>query len=76
VLLGEADAAVVYETDTRIDGLRVLPLPDELQIPADYSAAAVSDSTVRPQALDFVDFLGTLEGLACLAAVGLGPPAP
>lgn len=76
VLLGEADAAVVYETDTRVDGLRVLPLPDELQVPADYSAAAVTDSTVRPQALDFVGFLGSLEGLACLAAAGLGPPAP
>jgi molybdate transport system substrate-binding protein len=59
VILGEADAGIVYSSDISPEGaeaIRVLAIPDHLNIIANYYIAPVSDSRRGPLASVFVDF--------------------
>jgi molybdate transport system substrate-binding protein len=57
VELGEGDAAMVYRTDAlSSDGVRVVPLPAQIDVTAEYGAVQVSD---RPEAAVFVDWLSS-----------------
>jgi len=73
VILGEADAGIVYASD--VAGLpplevRVLDIPDELNVLASYYVAPVSDSAEPGLAKDFIDFLQVNEGQQILADHG------
>ena len=72
VLLGEADAAIVYQTDTRADGLATVPIPASLNITADYHMAATSSSGV---AALWTGFLTSADGCALLQAHGFSATA-
>jgi molybdate transport system substrate-binding protein len=71
VALGEADAGVVYRTDaaaaTRV---RAIPIPDDLNVLADYPVAALKDAPQAAAAGAFVDLLLSPEGQKRLAAAG------
>lgn len=75
VELGEADAAVVYATDAAgTDRLRVVPMPPELDVRADYLVGVVEGSGRADLAQRFVDLLLSREGRAVLARHGFGLP--
>lgn len=58
VELGEADAAVVYETDGRASRrVTVLPIPEKANLTAEYPAAVLTASSHRDGAEAFVRFL-------------------
>jgi molybdate transport system substrate-binding protein len=58
VELGEADAAVVYETDGRASRrVKVLPIPEKANLIAEYPAAVVTATHQRDGAEAFVRFL-------------------
>ena len=73
VLLGEADAAVIYVSDTRVPGLRVVPIPQALQVPTTYQAAGVTETRQPERVTDFLAFLGSPAAQDRLAAAGLEP---
>ena len=79
VVLGEADAGIVYRTDARaapVGALRVLPIPAELQVPAEYPVA-VLNATVRPAlAQAWVNLVLSPQGQQRLAAAGFLPVSP
>lgn len=56
---GNADAAIVYETDARVsDSLKVLDIvPQETYSQVLYPAAIISTSDSKPEAESFLDFL-------------------
>ena len=54
VQLGEADAAIVYETDTGVEGLTAVPIPAALNVTADYHMAATSTSHGAGLWMDFL----------------------
>ena len=68
VLLGEADAAVVYQTDTDVAGLTALPLPADLSPIADYHLGVLTDAA--PAARQWADFLASPAGCAVLREHG------
>lgn len=76
VVLGEADAGVVYRTDVRAAGERVeaVPLPTAHQVPALYTVATVLDAPHPGAARAFADFLLSPAGREVLADHGFGPP--
>lgn len=60
VELGEADAAIVYETDARRlerEGATVIPIPDAYQPDVAFSAAALQETEDVDAAREFVSFL-------------------
>jgi molybdate transport system substrate-binding protein len=74
VELGEGDAAMVYRTDAlSSDGVRVVPLPAEIDVTAEYGAVQVSD---RPEAAVFVDWLSSSDATEVLQAAGFEVGAP
>lgn len=77
VVLGEADAGIVYATDARAGGADVLTIdiPDPLNVPASYPLAPLSASRQPDNAARFVDFVLSAEGQAILASYGFGPPS-
>lgn len=76
VELGEADAAIVYRTDAvGVSGVRVVPVPADLDVRARYPVAVVS-ATAHPAVADqFVTFLRSAEGRAVLAQHGFEAPS-
>ncbi len=63
VALGEADAAVVYRTDAvSSKKVRLVPIPNALNVRADYPIAVMSGSTHPELARAFVDFLRSKKG--------------
>ncbi|MDH5674109.1 MAG: molybdate ABC transporter substrate-binding protein [Myxococcales bacterium] len=57
VELGEADAALVYDSDAAASRrVRQVPIPQALNVRAHYSIAPLSNSARRVQALRFVDY--------------------
>lgn len=77
VALGEADAGIVYSTDLTPDirgKVRVVAIPDELNVIATYPIAVIADSTNPALAQAFVDFVLSAEGQAILAQYGFLPP--
>jgi molybdate transport system substrate-binding protein len=77
VLLGEADAGIVYVTDvTRLVHQRVteVTIPDAVNVIATYPIAVVSTSEHRSLASALVSFVTGSSGRKTLAAFGFLPP--
>lgn len=73
VNLGEADAGVVYLSDASVVSteVRILRLPDSINVTAHYPIAALTNS---PGASVFVDFVLSEPGQQILRDYGFGPP--
>ena len=77
VVLGEADAAIVYETDItpQVQGhVRTVPIPPEYNIVAHYPIAVVHGARIPETAQAFIDFLRSPEGQSILQQHGFGAP--
>jgi molybdate transport system substrate-binding protein len=70
VELGEADAAVVYRTDARSDHVRVVQIPADVNVRADYWVALVPGGGRDEAAERFVGFLTSERGRAILEEHG------
>lgn len=70
VELGEADAAVVYRTDARSDRVRVVQIPADVNVRADYWVALVPGGGREDAAERFVGFLTSERGRAILEEHG------
>jgi molybdate transport system substrate-binding protein len=77
IVLGEADAGLVYATDIRAagDGVRAVPVPPEYNIAAVYVSAAVAGAGNPELATQFQAFLASESAQAILSSWGFGPPA-
>lgn len=75
VLLGEADAGIVYTSDvtTQNDELQRIEIPDNLNIIANYPIAPLADSPHPELAQQFVDYVLGPEGQQILANYGFIP---
>ena len=73
VNLGEADAGVVYLSDVSVVSteVRILRLPDSINVTAHYPIAVLTDA---PGASGFVDFVLSEQGQQILRDYGFGPP--
>ncbi len=78
VVLGEADAGVVYRTDARNAGdrVRVVEIPPEVNVVAQYPIAVVTRSPHPELARQWIALVTGAEGQAVLARAGFGSPAP
>lgn len=79
VVLGEADAGIVYASDAvgSEDGVVVaIEIPPEVNIIAEYLVAPVSGGEHPDQALEFLDTLFSAEGQSILAEAGFEPADP
>jgi molybdate transport system substrate-binding protein len=76
VTLGEADAGIVYRTDVLAadGGADGVPIPDDVNVVAEYPIALVGDDPDRAVANSFVDFVLGADGQSILADFGFGPP--
>lgn len=76
VVLGEADAGIVYATDVLAAGDRAagVDIPDELGVVARYPIAVTAASANPVTARAFVDFVTSDAGQSILAELGFGPP--
>jgi molybdate transport system substrate-binding protein len=76
VILGEADAGIVYTTDVRAAGSDAegVEIPSELNVIANYPIAVPSGSAKPESAAAFIDFVLSPEGQAILASFGFGSP--
>lgn len=75
VALGAADAAVVYATDaTGLDGVRALPVEDDLQPVVVYPIAPLVDGSAPETGAAFVDFVLSATGRAILQGYGFASP--
>ena len=74
IAAGELDAGLVYATDVRSmpDRLVAIPLPDGVDVRAEYPIAIVSDTDDRDGASRFIDFVRSAAGQAILADAGFG----
>lgn len=71
VELGEADAAIVYATDAAVaEGVRVIPIPDDLNVLGTYPVATLSERAQPELAQAFVDLVLSDEGQAILTGRG------
>lgn len=75
VMLGEADAGLVYASDVVAAGDRVLavPSPELADAATDYPVAVTADSGQPDLAQEFVDLLRSDEGRQVLDAAGFAP---
>lgn len=76
VMLGEADAGIVYTTDAVADRegkTAQLAIPDKLNVIAAYPIAVLKDSPNPKLAQDFVDYILSDEGQAVLSKYGFIP---
>ena len=79
VALGEADAGIVYATDAASagDAVRILPIPDALNVVASYPLAPIANSAQAELAAQFIALVLSPEGQAVLARYGFDPaPQP
>jgi molybdate transport system substrate-binding protein len=76
VILGEADAGIVYVTDVRSAGAKVVgvDIPEQHQVIARYPIAVVKDSKNPRLARAYVDYLLSDEGQRMLAEFGFSRP--
>ena len=71
VELGEADAAIVYRSDAgSSDRVRIVEIPSEFNVIADYPIGVLRRTTVPSTAAEWVDLLMSPEGRAVLARHG------
>lgn len=76
VVLGEADAGIVYLTDVTPDAAEKVDkiiIPDEINVIAKYPMAAIADSAYPIEADAFVKFVLSEEGQAVLAKYNFTP---
>jgi molybdate transport system substrate-binding protein len=75
VELGEADAAVVYQSDTvQLKGIRTIPIPDELNVKATYFVGTTKHTPRHETADAWLDALLSPEGRETLEAFGFEVP--
>ena len=76
VVLGEADAGIVYVTDVRAAGDRVegVALPESVNVVARYPIAAVAESHQQELARAFIAFVLSERGRAILGTFGFSNP--
>lgn len=76
VVLGEADAGVVYASDAVAAGaqVQVVPIPAEFNVVAHYPMAVVKRAPYPELAQDYVKSLTSPEARAAFARYGFGPP--
>ena len=70
VALGEADAGFVYRTDVGDGKVRVLTIPERLNVIAEYPIGIVAGSHSAERAAEFVAFVDGPEGQAILRKFG------
>ena len=70
VVLGEADAAVVYRTDTHTDDVVVVPIPAALNMSVAYHLGVIDRAS--PAASQWAAWVLAPAGQAVLAAHGFG----
>jgi molybdate transport system substrate-binding protein len=78
VVLGEADAGIVYSSDVTgdaIDQVKTIEIPDELNTIAKYPIAAINTSKEPELAASFIQFVLSPEGQGVLAKYGFLPVA-
>lgn len=77
VILGEADAGVVYQTDAAAaaDKVSTISVPASLTVQAEYPAAVVTASKQAAKAASFIDLLLSAPGRRRLLAAGFLVPA-
>jgi molybdate transport system substrate-binding protein len=73
---GEADAGIVYVTDVRSAGTKVVgvPIPDRLDATTEYPIAALTHAKKPDLAKAFVAYVRSTAGLKVLAAAGFLSP--
>lgn len=74
VVLGEADAGIVYASDlVGVDGVSSLEIPDELNLLAEYPIATIGASAHPDVAAAFVEYVLSMAGQAVLQDYGFQP---
>lgn len=78
VVLGEADAAIVYASDARAAGTRVgvISIPRGLNVMASYPIAAVTGASGSPLGQQYMDYLLSTAGAATLERFGFSAARP
>ncbi|MFM8267209.1 MAG: molybdate ABC transporter substrate-binding protein, partial [Ilumatobacteraceae bacterium] len=76
VVLGEADAGIVYRTDVvaAASNAAAVDIPTDVNVVAEYPIAVTPQSSDPDAARAFVDFVRSPQGQAILASFGFGPP--
>jgi len=76
VIAGEADAAIVFNTDAVAASTSAtgIDIPADIDVVAEYPIVTLAGSTNGTMARDFVDFVISAAGLAILKAHGFGAP--
>ena len=76
VVLGEADAGIVYVTDVKAAGAKVtgVVIPKDQNVTTTYPIAPITASTNASTAKAFVDFVLSAAGQQVLAAAGFTSP--
>jgi molybdate transport system substrate-binding protein len=76
VVLGEADAGIVYASDAASAGaqVQVVPIPPEFNVVAHYPMAVVKRASYPSVANAYVQFLASPAARAVFARFGFGPP--
>ena len=74
VQLGEADAGIVYTSDTvAVPDLKKIVIPAELNVSAEYPIALLTGSAHKELGADFIDYVLSAEGQAVLQNWGFAP---
>jgi molybdate transport system substrate-binding protein len=75
VVLGEADAGIIYTSDIALDASQVkrIDIPDELNTVAAYPIAPIDDAENPALAQLFIDYILGPEGQAVLTDYGFIP---
>jgi len=76
VSLGEADAGITYYSDVTkdlADKIKIIDLPDSLNVVAKYSAGILTESEQKDLAKEYIDLLTSDEGKATLEDYGFSP---
>jgi molybdate transport system substrate-binding protein len=72
---GELDVGITYSTDVAAsDAVDGIPLPDDVDVTAEYPIVVVSEAPNPAGARAFVDFVTSGAGQAVLARYGFAPP--
>jgi molybdate transport system substrate-binding protein len=73
---GEVDAGIVYVTDVKAAGSKVVgvPIPDSVNATTDYPIATLTKSKNADLAAAFVSYVESADGLAVLTAAGFMKP--
>ena len=73
ITLGEADAGIVYVSDAagaQGEDIRMIPIPEEINVTASYYIAPLSDSSEKDLGLDFIALVLSPEGQDILNGYG------